>query len=155
MSEHFHVNFSFPSSVVLGKIFKWPFPIFTFLWLSPFWRRSTWPFIWTNLSPLYPRIICTKLRREDFLNCSVCFYSFATISPWRRASPSFENLDPLSPLEGWFVSSMVKIGPVVFEKIFKWPDSIFFFFFTFLWLSPLWKGPGPLFEQTWIPFIQG
>jgi hypothetical protein len=24
-----------------------------------------------------------------------------------------------------------------------------------LWLSPLWRGPGPLFEQTWIPFIQG
>jgi hypothetical protein len=24
-----------------------------------------------------------------------------------------------------------------------------------LWLSTLWRGPGPLFEQTWIPFIQG
>jgi hypothetical protein len=27
-------------------------------------------------------------------------------------------------------------------------------FFIFLWLSPLWRGPDPLFEQTWIPFIQ-
>jgi hypothetical protein len=24
-----------------------------------------------------------------------------------------------------------------------------------LWLSPLWRGPGPLFEQTWIPVTQG
>jgi hypothetical protein len=24
-----------------------------------------------------------------------------------------------------------------------------------LWLSPLWRGPGHLFEQTWIPFTQG
>jgi hypothetical protein len=24
-----------------------------------------------------------------------------------------------------------------------------------LWLSPLRRGPGPLFEQTWIPFTQG
>jgi hypothetical protein len=25
----------------------------------------------------------------------------------------------------------------------------------FLRLSPLRRGPGPLFEQTWIPFTQG
>jgi hypothetical protein len=25
----------------------------------------------------------------------------------------------------------------------------------FLWLSPLWRGPGPLLEQTWTPFTQG
>jgi hypothetical protein len=42
------------------------------------------------------------------------------------------------------VLSLVKIGPVVLEKkIFKWPHPIF----TFLWLSPLWRGPGPLFVQ--------
>ena len=39
----------------------------------------------------------------------------------------------------------------VFEKIFKWPHLIF----AFLWLSPLWREAGPLFEQTWIPFTQG
>jgi hypothetical protein len=50
------------------------------------------------------------------------------------------------------VPSLVKIGPVVLEKkIFKWPHPIF----IFLWLSPLWRGPGPLFEQTWIPFTKG
>jgi hypothetical protein len=50
------------------------------------------------------------------------------------------------------VPSLVKIGPVVLEKkIFKWPHPIL----TFLWLSPLWRGPSPLFQQTWIPFTQG
>jgi hypothetical protein len=24
-----------------------------------------------------------------------------------------------------------------------------------LWLSSLWSGSGPLFEQNWIPFTQG
>jgi hypothetical protein len=38
---------------------------------------------------------------------------------------------------------------VLEKKIFKWPHPIF----TFLWLSPHWRGPGPLFEQTWIPFF--
>jgi hypothetical protein len=23
-----------------------------------------------------------------------------------------------------------------------------------LWLSPPWRGPGPIFEQIWIPFTQ-
>jgi hypothetical protein len=65
--------------------------------------------------------------------------------------PSFEQTWIPSP-QGWFLLSLVKIGPVVLEKkIFKWPSPIF----TFLWLSPLRRGPGPLFEQTWIPFTQG
>jgi hypothetical protein len=44
--------------------------------------------------------------------------------------------------QGWFVPSLVKIGPVVVvEKIFKRPHPNF----TFLWLPPLWQGPGLLF----------
>jgi hypothetical protein len=35
------------------------------------------------------------------------------------------------------------------EKI-QWPCQIF----AFLWSSPFWKGPGPLFEQFRIPFTQ-
>jgi hypothetical protein len=38
---------------------------------------------------------------------------------------------------------------MILEKnIFKWPHPIF----TFLWLSPLWRRPGPLFQQTLITF---
>jgi hypothetical protein len=40
---------------------------------------------------------------------------------------------------------------VLGNKIFKLPHPIF----TFFWLSHLWRGPGPLFEQTWVPFTQG
>jgi hypothetical protein len=36
--ESFHVNMTYSGSVVLKKTFKWPHPIFAFLWLSPLWR---------------------------------------------------------------------------------------------------------------------
>jgi hypothetical protein len=43
---------------------------------------------------------------------------------------------------------MTYSGQVVLEKkIFKWRP--------FLRLSPLWRGPGPLFEKFRIPFTQG
>jgi hypothetical protein len=42
-------------------------------------------------------------------------------------------------------------GSVVLkEKQFQWPRQIFAFL-----LSPLWRGPGPLFEQLKILFTQG
>jgi hypothetical protein len=40
---------------------------------------------------------------------------------------------------------------MVREKILKWPHPIF----AFLWLPPLWKGPGPWLVQFWIPFPSG
>jgi hypothetical protein len=46
--------------------------------------------------------------------------------------------------------NMTISGSVVLEKIFKWPIP-FLHFSGFLWLSPLWRGPGPLFEQFRIP----
>jgi hypothetical protein len=62
---------------------------------------------------------------------------------------------PPDPQEPWCVQFLIYImsssGSVVLEKIFKWPHSIF----AFLWLSPLWRGPGPLFVQIRIPFTQG
>jgi hypothetical protein len=43
-------------------------------------------------------------------------------------------------------------GSVVLkEKIFQWPRQIF----AFLWLSPLWRGPGPLLVQFKMPFTRG
>ena len=48
---------------------------------------------------------------------------------------------------------MAEIGPVVLEKkILKFPQCIFRYLVT---ISPLGKGRGPLFEQTWAPFTQG
>jgi hypothetical protein len=103
---------------------------YIFVIISPL--KRTWPFfIWTNSNVLHPRIICTKCdwiwpagSGEDFKNFSVYFYSFAIISPWRRVIPfAWTNLNPLP--ERWFVPSLVKIGYVVLEKIFKWPHAIF------------------------------
>jgi hypothetical protein len=40
ISGSFHVNMTYSGSVVLErKIFKWSYPIFAFLWLSPLWKR--------------------------------------------------------------------------------------------------------------------
>jgi hypothetical protein len=52
---------------------------------------------------------------------SVYFYSFAIISPWRRVIPLHLNkVESPLPIEGCFVPSLVKIGPMVLEKkIFK------------------------------------
>jgi hypothetical protein len=47
--------------------------------------------------------------------------------------------------------SMSSSGSAVLKKIFKWPHPIF----AFLWLSPLCRGPDPLFQQFWIPFTHG
>jgi hypothetical protein len=45
--------------VVLEKIFKRPPSYFhIFVIISPL--KRTWPFIWSNLNFLHPRIICTK-----------------------------------------------------------------------------------------------
>jgi hypothetical protein len=47
---------------------------------------------------------------------------------------------------------MTYSGSLVLEKkIFKWTHPIF----AFLRLSPLWRGPGSLFELFRIPFTQG
>jgi hypothetical protein len=65
MSESFHVNMTFSSSVVLEKMFKWPYPIF--VTISPLKRN--WSFIWTIQNPIYLKMICTK-RNWNWPTCS-------------------------------------------------------------------------------------
>ena len=51
--------------------------------------------------------------------------------------------------KGYFMPSLVEIGPVVLEKkIFNFHQCIF----AISLLSPYGKGQGPWFAQTWIPF---
>jgi hypothetical protein len=61
----------------------------------------------------------------------------------------------LTNLPLFYVKMLVKFSVsgfiVLKNKIFKWPHP----YLTFLWLSPLWRGPGPLFEQIWILFTKG
>ena len=57
--------------------------------------RIYWFFIWTNLNPLHPRMLCAKFGwnwpsgsgEEDFKISSMYFHYFVIISPWKRAGP--------------------------------------------------------------------
>ena len=52
-------------------------------------------FIWRNLNPPHPRMLCAKIGwnwlsssgEEDFLISSLLFYYFVIISPWKRVGP--------------------------------------------------------------------
>ena len=63
-------------------------------------------FIWRNLNPLHPRMLCAKFGwswisgsgEEDFLISSIYFHYFVIISPWERAGPFiWINLNALYP----------------------------------------------------------
>ena len=78
-------------------------------------------------------------------------YKISSISPLgERKCPLFEKTwIPFS--QGFFVSGLVEIGPVVLEKkIFQFRPCIF----AISLLSPLGKGWGPPFELTLIPITQ-
>ena len=79
------------------------------------------------------------------------FCIFVIISPLKRTWPlicTILNLHYIRKLS----CKMTYSGSVVLEKkIFKRPHPIL----AFLRLSPLWRGPGRLFEQFRIPFTQG
>ena len=97
--------------------------------------------------------VCLKLVqrfwKRRFLN--VCNQFFLLLSPLRKGfGPSFEQIY-ITITHCSFVPSLVEIGPVVLWKIFLSHQCNF----TMLLSSPLIKGCGPSFEQTWIPITQG
>ena len=80
--------------VLEQKIFKISsMYICSFVIISP-WKRAG-PFIWKNLNPLYPRILCAKFEQnwpsgswgEDFQISPMYFCYYVIISPWKRAAP--------------------------------------------------------------------
>ena len=73
-----------------------------FVIISPFKRAG--PFVWTNLNPFHPRMLCAKFSwnwlsgsgEEDFWMSSMYFRYFVSISPWKRVEPFiWTNLYPL------------------------------------------------------------
>jgi hypothetical protein len=96
------------------RIFKWPNFIFAFfVIISPL--KKTQPFIWTNLNSLYPKIICSKFDWNWLANKCQYFSLFCCyLSLVKGYSLHLNKLE--SPPQGWFVTSLVKIGPVVLEK---------------------------------------
>ena len=91
------------------------------------------------------------LWRRRFFNFVNVFSLFRNYLPLEKGRAlHLNNLESL--IQGYFVPSLVEIGPVVLEKkIFKSCQ----FIFINSQLSPLWEGRGPSFEQTWFPFTQG
>jgi hypothetical protein len=123
ISERFHVNMTYSGSLVLKKkIFKWPYPIFAFLRLSPLWRgpgplfeQFRIPYTQEWFMPSLIEIGQLVLEKKIFKNFQ-CIFTLLWLSPLGVGrSPSFEQFRIPSP-QGWFVPSLVKIGPVVLEK---------------------------------------
>ena len=92
-------------TVVLEKILKFCQCILDFLYLSTLGNKVE-PFIWTNLNPLYPRILCAKFGwnwssgsgEEGFWISLMYYHYFLIISPLEIGwSPSLENLNSLQP----------------------------------------------------------
>jgi hypothetical protein len=83
-----------------------------------------------------------------FFNINICKYGFPYWPP-RTMMWTILNLhNIIYIISESFHVNMTYSGSVVLVKIFKWPHPIF----AFLWSYPLWRGPGPLFEQFRIPF---
>ena len=101
------------------SIFIYYFPI-----ISPLGRAG--PFIWTKINPLHPGILCACLveigpvflEKKIFKSCQFIFI-ISQLSPlWEGRGPSFEQTwMPFT--QGYFVPSLVEVGPVVLEKKMK------------------------------------
>jgi hypothetical protein len=119
--------------------------------------KRTWPFIWTIQNSLYPRMICTKFDWNWPAGSGERFFA---INTWNTVFPIVAPSDPrgLWCEQFWiyiisesFHVNMTYSGLIVLENnIFKWPHPIL----AFLWLSPLWREPDPLFELFRILFTQ-
>ena len=108
-------------------------------------------FIWTNLNPFLPKMLCTKFGLscpvvwekifKKFFNVYLLFrYHFHGIG----RGPTFEQTR-ISVLQVCLLQSLVEIRPLVLEQKN----------FVMSLLSPLGKWCGNSFEQTWIYFTQG
>jgi hypothetical protein len=148
ISESFHINMTYSGSMVLKKkIFIWTHPIFAFLRLSPLWRgpgplfeQFRIPFTKGWFMPSLIEIGLLVLEKKIF----------SIVAPPDPRGPWCEQFWIYVISESFHVN-MTYSGSVVLEKIFNWSHPIF----ALLRLSPLWRGPGPLFEKFGIPFTQG
>ena len=114
------------------------------------------PFIWTNVSPYYPRIHCAKfgwndpmiLEKKIFLISSTYFRYFLIISPRKRAGPWFEQTwIPFT--QGCIVSILVEFGEEDFLI-----SSMYLRYFIIIFP---WKRAGPFIwkKKPYILFTQG
>jgi hypothetical protein len=76
---------------------------------------------------------------------------FPIVAPPDPRGPWFQEMWIYIISESFHINMTYSGSLVLEKKIFKWPHQMF----AFLRLSPLWRGPGPLFEQFRIPLTQG
>ena len=94
-----------------------------FIIISP-WKGV--PFICTNLNSLHTRLLCAKFGwnwssysgEEDLSNFVNVFSLFVLSSLEKGSGHSFEQTW-IPFIQGWFVLSLVEIGPVVLKKKIK------------------------------------
>ena len=95
-----------------------------FVIISP-WKRAG-PFIWTNLNPLHPRMLCIKFGwnwpsgsgEEHFYKLSILFLLFPNYLPfWKGVALHLNKLQSWIPFtKGYFVPSLIE---TVLEKKMK------------------------------------
>ena len=120
-----------------------------FVIISP--SERTWPFIWTSLNSLHPRMLCAKFGWNWLMQCV-----------WRRKL-NFVNVFTLfcyylpfvkSPLhKNAFSQVWLKSAHLFWRRRFlKFRQCIFAISLS----SPLWKrrGSSLQFVQTWMPYTQ-
>ena len=90
--------------------------IFVFLVMVSPWKRA-WPFTWTNLNSLHPRMLCLVDIGLVVLETKI-FNNFVNLVLLFRNCLPFE-LTWIPFTQGCFVPSLVEIGPVVLEKRMK------------------------------------
>ena len=99
-----------------------------------FFLRIEWFLVRTNLNPLYPRLLSAKFGwywpigsgdRRRFSNFVKLFSLFWNYLPMVKGFGLLIEQIWIPTTQGWFVPSLVEIGPVVLEKIFKSCQYIF------------------------------
>jgi hypothetical protein len=111
-----------------------------FLWLSPLWRGPGPLFEKFSVNPHYLRMICTKFDWNWPANFQ-CIFTLLHYLPLERGNPLYLNNLKSHPPKDDLCQVWLKLAEWFWRRRFLYDPT------PFLWLSPLWRGPDPLFEQ--------
>jgi hypothetical protein len=134
-----------------GKIFTTSPNFCLFVIISPLKRN--WPFICTIWNSLYPRIICITCKfdwnwragsGDFFFQYKHKWIWFSLLWPLPAPTPGDHDLKILESTlyQIAFMSIWTILTQWLLRRFLNDPTP----FLHFLWLSPLWRRPGPLFE---------